>query len=75
MYSLYTLKIIILENKAFLITLRGFWHAIWCYYWDLDFAFLYALVRTSLCEKKNNVFEYLLLVNVLDHEVRRHFPG
>lgn len=66
MYSLCSLKITILENKALVIILKGFWCAGWCCTWDMNLCLLQCLVGISLCEKKNShgLSRFHKLVNI-----------
>lgn len=63
------LTLLLWKNKAFLITLRGFWHAIWCCYQDWILCFSFTPQSELRYEKKqqqqqtNHVSEYLLFVS------------
>lgn len=70
-----SLKITILEDKALVIILKGFWCAGWCCTWDMNLCPLQCLAGISLCIKKKSWFEWISEVSEsTDQEVRRHFP-
>lgn len=65
MYSLCSLKITILENKALVIILKGFWCAGWGCTWDMNLCPLQCLVRISLCKKNSHgLSRFHKLVNI-----------